>query len=85
MLLDAANSSSISSLDAISNMTSSFTEIDETVNINEIGLTRVNSSLSVLRSRINEAIDAAAMVCVESIHSFSENMTHRTHNVILMC
>jgi uncharacterized protein YegL len=63
MLLDGASSSTASAFSAIENRTTTFFEIDTITSTNERRLSEVFSSLSVLRSSLRQAIDAAAMVC----------------------
>lgn len=62
MLLEATNISSISVLATIANVSSTIPRIRDVAGFNEIRLCEINSSLSVLRSRLSQAIDAAAMV-----------------------
>lgn len=62
MVLNIANSSIISARDAIKNRGSLLSSSDELLGENQLELDRVNSSLSSLRLRLRQALEAAAMV-----------------------
>ena len=66
MLLATANISAISVLASIANVSSTLSGIRDVAGVNGIQLYEINSSLSVLHSRLSQAFDAVAMVCLTS-------------------
>lgn len=66
MILDDADSSVMSAQASIMNRTSLFSTSNEAAETNQLNLSILNSSLSTLQLRLQQALKAAAMVSIIS-------------------
>ena len=64
LMMDAINNSASAACIAIGNRSQLLFNTTRVANTNQLELERVNSSLSLLHSRLDAAISAASMVCM---------------------